>query len=119
MNNKEKEQYLYEVYQYTVNFDFSKLNKYKEADDALCISDLILDYRMLFELNQEITKKLQKENKRLNNIINKLEKDIKDKLKEYNRQKYLKNPVKSKIAEFKEEAFDYMLYKLKELKGEE
>ncbi len=58
----------------------------------------------------------EKEIKRLNSIINELEKDIKDKLKEYNKQKYLKNPAKSKIAEFKEEAFDYMLYKLKELK---
>ena len=53
---------------------------------------------------------------KLNNIINELEKDIKDELKKYNRQKYLKNPAKSKIAEFKEDVLDYMLYKLKELK---
>lgn len=71
MNDKEKEQYLNEVYQYTSNFDFSRLNKYKKADDDLCISDLILDYTMLYEFYKKRTKKLQKENKRLNNIINK------------------------------------------------
>ena len=64
----------------------------------------------------EIIKEKDKEIEKLNNIINEMEKDMKNKLKEYNRKKYVKNPAKSKLAEFKEEAFDYMLYKLKELK---
>ena len=65
MNKEEKEQWLYEEYQYTKNFDFSRLEKYEEANDDICIDDIILDYTMLYEFHKE-------EIERLNNIINEL-----------------------------------------------
>lgn len=83
----------------------------KEELSKICnksTSDCIEVAKQLKEKDKEIEK--------LNNIINELEKDIRNKLKEYNRLKCLKNPTKSKIAEFKEEVFDYVLYKLKKLK---
>lgn len=102
MNKEEKEQWLYEAYQYTSNFDFNRLDKYEEANDDICIDDLILDYTMLYEFHKEEIERLnkeletlkqpqvfidtqdmeerygeelykeylEKENKRLNNIIN-------------------------------------------------
>lgn len=75
MNKEEKEQWLYEAYQYTSNFDFNRLDKYEEANDDICIDDLILDYTMLYEFHKE-------EMERLNNIINEFEKwlDKKEKL---------------------------------------
>lgn len=64
VSEEEKEQWLYEEYKYTGNFDFSRLDKYEEANDDLCIDDLILDYTMLYEeyLQQK------EEIKRLKNI---------------------------------------------------
>ena len=62
MNKEEKEQWLYEAYQYTSNFDFNRLDKYEEANDDICIDDLILDYTMLYEFHKE-------EIEKLNNII--------------------------------------------------
>ena len=108
MNKEEKEQWLYEAYQYTSNFDFNRLDKYEEANDDICIDDLILDYTMLYEFHKEEIERLnkeletlkqpqvfidtqdmeerygeelykeylEKENKRLNNIIKELEKYI-------------------------------------------
>lgn len=64
MNKEEKEQWLYEEYKWTSNFDFNRLDKYEEANDDLCIDDLILDYTMLYE-------HYKKEIERLNNIIDK------------------------------------------------
>lgn len=66
MNKKEKEQWLYEAYKYTSNFDFSRLDKYEEANDDICIDDIILDYTMLYEFHRE-------EIERLNNIMNEFE----------------------------------------------
>lgn len=66
MTKEEKEEWLYEEYQYTSNFDFDRLDKYEEANNDLCIDDLILDYTMLYE-------HYKKERERLNNIINELE----------------------------------------------
>ena len=60
MNKKEKEQWLYEAYKYTSNFDFSRLDKYEEANDDICISDLILDYTMLYEFHKEEIERLNK-----------------------------------------------------------
>lgn len=62
MNKEEREQWLYETYQYTSNFDFNRLDKYEEANDDVCIDDIILDYTMLYELHKE-------EIEVLNNII--------------------------------------------------
>lgn len=62
MTKEEKEEWLYEEYQYTSNFDFDRLDKYEEANNDLCIDDLILDYTMLYE-------HYKKEIERLNNII--------------------------------------------------
>ena len=92
MNKEEKEQWLYEAYQYTSNFDFSRLDKYEEANDDICIDDLILDYIMLYEFHKEEIERLNKELQNLeklnnanyqsfievNNIINELEKYIKE-----------------------------------------
>lgn len=54
MNRKEKEQWLFETYEYTSNFDFRRLEKYEEADNDICITDLILDYTMLYELYKDV-----------------------------------------------------------------
>ena len=78
MNNKETEKWLSEMYKYTRDFDFRRLNKYEDANDDLHIDDLILDYTLLYEFYKERTRKLRKENKRLNNIINELEKWVKE-----------------------------------------
>ena len=67
MSEEEKEQWLYEEYQYTSNFDFNRLDKYEEANEDLCLDDLILDYTMLYE-------HYKKEIERLNNIINEFDK---------------------------------------------
>ena len=135
MNKEEKEQWLYEAYQYTSNFDFNRLDKYEEANDDICIDDLILDYTMLYEFHKEEIERLnkeletlkqpqvfidtqdmeerygeelykeylEKENKRLNNIINEIEKDIKN-LYTYG----IKNNAEQR---------DYLLNRLQELKG--
>ena len=58
MNKEEKEQWLYEEYQYTSNFDFNRLDKYEEANDDICIDDLILDYTMLYEFHKEEIERL-------------------------------------------------------------
>lgn len=92
MNKEEKEQWLYEAYQYTSNFDFSRLDKYEEANDDICIDDLILDYTMLYEFHKE-------EIERLNSIINELEKWLKE---------------RSGDVSF---AYHHTLNKLQELKG--
>ena len=93
MNKEEREQWLYEAYQYTSNFDFNRLDKYEEANDDICIDDIILDYTMLYELHKE-------EIERLNNIIKRLEEDL--------REMYLT------FGEFSEE---YTEDRIKELKG--
>lgn len=62
MNKEEKEQWLYEAYKYTSNFDFSRLDKYEEVNDDICIDAIILDYTMLYEFHKE-------EIERLNTII--------------------------------------------------
>lgn len=59
MTKEEKEEWLYEAYQYTSNFDFSRLDKYEEANDDICIDDLILDYTMLYEFHKEEIEKLK------------------------------------------------------------
>ena len=59
MSEEEKEQWLYEEYQYTSNFDFSRLDKYEEANNDLCIDDLILDYTMLYEHYKKEIEKLK------------------------------------------------------------
>jgi hypothetical protein len=65
VSEEEKEQWLYEEYKYTSNFDFNRLDKYEEANDDLCIDDLILDYTMLYE-------HYKKEIEKLNNVIEKI-----------------------------------------------
>lgn len=66
MNKEEKEQWLYETYQYTSNFDFNRLDKYEEANDDICIDDLILDYTMLYEFHKEEIERQGQEIKKLN-----------------------------------------------------
>lgn len=139
MNKEEKEQWLYETYQYTSNFDFSRLDKYEEANDDICIDDLILDYTMLYEFHKE-------EIERLNNIIKNQQEDIEeynDKLNEVvkERNKYLhiineleKYINKTKLEEFEKEygrrygktftqaeviICNMILNKLQELKGDD
>ena len=109
MNNKETEQWLREAYKYTRDFDFRILDKYKDANEDLHIDDLILDYTMLYEYYKERTKKLQKENKRLNNIINEFEQWIEDS----KREDFMALATINKIF-FADELLD----KIKELKGE-
>jgi hypothetical protein len=98
------------MYKYTSNFDFRRLNKYEDANDDLHIDDLILDYTMLYEFYKKRTKKLQKENKRLNNIINEFEQWTKDS----KRETLMGMGTINKIF-----FADELLNKLKEIKGEE
>jgi hypothetical protein len=69
MTDKETEQWLSEMYKYTRDFDFRRLNKYEDANEDLHIDDLILDYTMLYEFYKKRTKKLQKENRQLKKCI--------------------------------------------------
>lgn len=71
MNREKKEQWLYEEYQYTSNFDFSRLDKYEEANDDLCIDDLILDYTMLYELYKQEIERLKNIIKEVRELVNK------------------------------------------------
>ena len=114
MSDKETEKWLSEMYKYTRDFDFRRLNKYEDANDDIGIDDLILDYTMLYEYYKERTRKLQKENKRLNNIINELEKWITFS----DTESY--NPALNYDDECKCDYIytDDLLDKLKELKGE-
>lgn len=105
MNKEEKEQWLYEAYQYTSNFDFSRLDKYEEVNDDICIDDLILDYTMLYELHKE-------EIERLKNNWNQLENYIKESYK-YN------SKCLSTIFEARAFEDNKILEKLQELKGDE
>lgn len=109
MTDKETEKWLSEMYKYTRDFDFRRLNKYEEANDDIGIDDLILDYTMLYEHYKERTRKLRKENKRLNNIINEFEQWIKDS----KREDFMALGTINKIF-FADELLD----KIKELKGE-
>ena len=68
MSREEKEQWLYETYQYTRNFDFNRLDRYKEANDDICIDDLILNYTMLYEFHKEEIERLNKRIEDLNTI---------------------------------------------------
>lgn len=53
MNKKEKIEWLKETYEWCKNFDFSKIPE--ELNENFSIDDLILDYRMLWELyNSEV-----------------------------------------------------------------
>ena len=131
MSEEEKEQWLYEEYKYISNFDFNRLDKYEEANDDLCIDDLILDYTMLYEHykkeierpNKKIAQyenpedmtlmfmwceeKAKDEIKRLNNIIKEFEILIKNEINE------------SKLEEDYErvDVLEYCLATLQELKN--
>jgi hypothetical protein len=129
VSEEEKEQWLYEEYKYTSNFDFNRLDKYEEANNDLCIDDLILDYTMLYEYHKKEIERLNKERnktyenglnyflklqekkdeiERLNNIINELEKWLEERLE------------KLDINGYDDDVFngiELVLQKLQELKG--
>ena len=76
MNKEEKEQWLYDAYQYTSNFDFNRLDKYEEANDDICIDDLILDYTMLYEFHKEEIEKLKERENMLQERFSDWKKEI-------------------------------------------
>ena len=79
MNKEEKEQWLYEMYNYTSNFDFSRLDKYEEVNNDICIDTLILDYTMLYEFYKEEIKNKDKVVNYLLKRISNLEFEVEDK----------------------------------------
>lgn len=124
MNREEKAQWLYEQYQYTSNFDFNRLDKYEEANDDICIDDLILDYTMLYEFYKEEIERLNKRIKELEEGFKATTEDLceesieKEKLEKINKQLWEKNTRLSNGRELEQNAIDTLRDRIdKAIKG--